>query len=181
MCTTDVIEAIELIHVQTFDLFILEYCLPLIMGPELCEKIQALGAKTPIIIYSLLSRNVDLETAFFAGANAYLVKPDEFDKLPLVIDGLLHPAPAILPRHPPARRVASIISITKWAGLCRPEIFEVGGLIVDLQLYRGSDKNAYKIDVAVGVRSVFASAVKSIGITQFIALAQTSAVFTQRE
>ncbi len=109
VCTSDVTKAVDLIDTQAFDLYVFEYCLPRITGPELCNRIRANDAITPIIIYSVLCRPIDREMALYSGANSYLIKPDEFYKLPSTIDRLLSPAPLIPRRNHSSRRAASII------------------------------------------------------------------------
>ena len=109
MCATDVFAAFDLISSQTFDLYILEYCLPKITGAQLCQRIRAAGKMTPVILYSALFREIDRETAISSGANSYLIKPDELDKLPTTISRLLSPAPSISRHHRPGRHAAGII------------------------------------------------------------------------
>jgi CheY-like chemotaxis protein len=69
--------AIALIEAEFFDLYLLDYCLPDMTAINLCERIRQINPAAPIMIYSALDRKVDKERAFSAGANHYLMKPDE--------------------------------------------------------------------------------------------------------
>jgi CheY-like chemotaxis protein len=50
-------------------------------GVEVCREIRRFDPVTPIVFFSGESRPVEIEKAFAAGANAYLVKPIDFEKL----------------------------------------------------------------------------------------------------
>ena len=108
-CTANNAEAIATIRSETYDLYIFEYCLPVVTGAQLCKMIRARGIKAPIIMYSALFRDVDRDMAIDAGANSYLVKPDEFDKLSATINRLLCPPPIISRHYRPGKHAASII------------------------------------------------------------------------
>jgi CheY-like chemotaxis protein len=70
-------EAVEMIDREFFDLFLLDYCLPDTTAIELCQKIRSIYPEAPIAIYSALDRPVDKERAMAAGANSYMVKPEQ--------------------------------------------------------------------------------------------------------
>jgi CheY-like chemotaxis protein len=82
-------EASKLIAGQHFDLYVLDYCLPAMSGPELCRLIRKSDTTTPVVVYSALTRPVDREKAMDSGASLYLVKPDEIDTLRSTIRRLL--------------------------------------------------------------------------------------------
>jgi DNA-binding response OmpR family regulator len=82
-------QAIEMIDTEFFDLYLLDYCLPDLTAIELCRHIRQSQPYTPITIYSALDREVDKNHAFAAGANFYLVKPDELDKVKPHIEKVL--------------------------------------------------------------------------------------------
>jgi DNA-binding NtrC family response regulator len=48
---------------------------------EVCKEIRDFDSNMPIIFYSGEARPKEIEKAMQAGANAYLVKPTDFDKL----------------------------------------------------------------------------------------------------
>jgi DNA-binding response OmpR family regulator len=74
-------KAINLIKDRNYDLYILDYRLPEIDGIELCRRIRRVDTVTPIIFYSGAAYKAEREQAIEAGANAYLVKPNDLDSL----------------------------------------------------------------------------------------------------
>jgi len=82
-------KAINLIKGQNYDLYILDYRLPEIDGIELCRQIRQIDALTPIIFYSGAAYTAERERAIAAGANAYLVKPNDLDNLTETVKLLL--------------------------------------------------------------------------------------------
>ena len=83
-------EILPLIKTEKFDLYILDNWLPGISGMEVCRKIRALYPKVPIVFTSGVSRQADIQEAFDAGANKYLVKPYEMDELQKVVKELIY-------------------------------------------------------------------------------------------
>ena len=96
-------DAVSVISGQNFDLYVLDYCLPAMSGPELCSIIRKTDSSTPVVIYSALTRPVDREVAMNAGASLYLVKPDDIDVLRSTIRKLLGKGSYI--PEPPVRQV----------------------------------------------------------------------------
>lgn len=82
-------EAERLIEKESFDLYILDYCLPSKSGIQLCRRIRESDRTTPILFYSAMGRSVDRETARKAGADGYLMKPNDFESLPKKVSQLL--------------------------------------------------------------------------------------------
>jgi two-component system alkaline phosphatase synthesis response regulator PhoP len=78
--TTSQQEAINFIKSWSFDLYILEPYLSEIEFTELCRMIRKKDPQTPILFYSGISRKVDRALAMAAGATAFLVKANDFDK-----------------------------------------------------------------------------------------------------
>jgi CheY-like chemotaxis protein len=58
-------------------------------GIELCRQIRMFDPNTPIIFYSAMARDTDLSQAREAGAQAYLILPDDFERIDLTIKRLL--------------------------------------------------------------------------------------------
>lgn len=79
----------ELIEQESFDFFLLDYCFPDTTAVHICTKIRAVDPFVPILIYSTLNRDIDKQQAVAAGANDYLVKPDQMNLLKPHIDSLL--------------------------------------------------------------------------------------------
>jgi DNA-binding response OmpR family regulator len=82
-------EALNLAQLQWFDLYILESRLPEISGIELCRQIRALHPKTPIMFYSSLAYAADIQAGLGAGAQRYLVKPNDIHIIKEVVAELL--------------------------------------------------------------------------------------------
>ena len=72
---------LELIKTSSFDLLILESELADASGVELCKEIRSFDTVTPIIFYSAFASVLDQAEGMAAGANAYLIKPNDLDKL----------------------------------------------------------------------------------------------------
>ena len=81
---------LPLIETESFDLYILDNWLPGVSGVELCRKIRALNEEVPVIFTSGSSRKKDIEAAFDAGANKYLVKPYEPEELRAIVKELIY-------------------------------------------------------------------------------------------
>ena len=74
-------QALSLIQVEHFDLYLLDSRLPDIDGFELCRRIRDFDPDTPILFFSGAAHETDKKRGIEAGANAYVIKPD--------LDGLL--------------------------------------------------------------------------------------------
>jgi CheY-like chemotaxis protein len=74
-------QALWLIAVERFNLYLLDVWLPDLDGFELCRQIRAADPHTPILFFSGAAYDTDKQKGVAAGANAYVVKPD--------IDGLV--------------------------------------------------------------------------------------------
>ncbi|MEP6705270.1 MAG: response regulator [Acidobacteriota bacterium] len=73
-----------------FDLYVLDNWLPDGSGVELCEKIRHSGTRSPILFTSAVGQRHDIELAIDAGADRYLVKPYEPEKLLQTVKELLN-------------------------------------------------------------------------------------------
>ena len=101
--------ALSLIEKHRFDVYLLDFCLPETTGVAMCRKIREAAPNAPIIIYSALSRDIDRQEALAAGANAYLVKPNNLDEVRSEIRKHLDSSRAAI-RAPKIRhRAASIL------------------------------------------------------------------------
>ncbi len=91
--TVDSVAAADsLIAAQQFDLYVLDNWLPDGSGVELCEKIRKLGSKAPIVFTSAIGQRKDIDLAMKAGADRYLVKPYEPERLVETVKELLNQA-----------------------------------------------------------------------------------------
>jgi len=82
-------EALELADAQSFGLFIFDSILPDGSGVDLCRLVRKFNEKTPIIFYSGLAYEADIDNALRAGAQAYLVKPVDLTELMELIKKLI--------------------------------------------------------------------------------------------
>jgi DNA-binding response OmpR family regulator len=80
-CVRSFVEGLRQARLRYFDLYILDNGLPGGTGVELCRRIRAFDPHTPVLFYSAAAYLCDMQAAFSAGAQAYLVKPIRFDEL----------------------------------------------------------------------------------------------------
>jgi CheY-like chemotaxis protein len=100
-------KALALIESQPFDLYILDYALPEITGVELCRKIRESNKKVPILFFTAMARDTDREQAISAGADEFLIKPNDLDNLPKTVKRFLNKSMNIFNRKPITRRRCS--------------------------------------------------------------------------
>lgn len=79
----------EAVHVQQFDLILLDVMLPGKDGFQLCQEWRAQGLRAPILILSGRQSLSDRVTGLDSGADDYLVKPFAFEELLARIRALL--------------------------------------------------------------------------------------------
>lgn len=68
-------EAANLAKTENFDLYLLDGLLPCGNSLELCRELREYAPSTPIVFYSALGFQTDVQKGLEAGATAYLVKP----------------------------------------------------------------------------------------------------------
>ncbi len=83
----DGLSALSTIHMFKPDLLLLDVRLPHVDGIKLCEMLRshAAYASLPIVMLSGLSSQADIDRALAAGANSYVVKPVNDEKLIAII------------------------------------------------------------------------------------------------
>lgn len=80
--TTDSAEqALRLVQLESFDLYLIDNWMPGLSGDELTRKIREYDSETPILFYSGAAQDSDKESARASGAQGYLVKPAGVDEL----------------------------------------------------------------------------------------------------
>jgi DNA-binding response OmpR family regulator len=72
---------LKLIHEEKFLAFILDNWFEGTSGVDICKEIRSFDLNTPIIFCSGEARRFEIDKALAAGANAYLVKPIDFEEL----------------------------------------------------------------------------------------------------
>jgi DNA-binding response OmpR family regulator len=81
ICARNFDEGLRLARQRYFDLYIIDNWLPDGSGAELCRLIRRFDPHTPILFYSACAYARDLQAAYSAGAQAYLIKPVSFDDI----------------------------------------------------------------------------------------------------
>ncbi len=76
-----VAEGLSLALADAFDLVVLDWVFKDGTGIDLCTMIRNTDAATPILFYSGMALNADIDNAIRAGAQGFLVKPVDFDEL----------------------------------------------------------------------------------------------------
>ena len=104
--------------INDYDVIILDVLLPLRDGYEVCRELRKRGDTTPVLMLTARAAIDDRITGFDAGADDYLTKPFSFRELLARIRALL-------------RRDAKL----------RPDILEIGDLIIDAASHRVSRAN----------------------------------------
>lgn len=83
-------EAIELIEKESFQLYILDNWMLGFSGVHLCSLIRRTDKLTPILFYTAADRPAYRIEALNAGANEYLVKPDDLGRIEETVRRFLH-------------------------------------------------------------------------------------------
>jgi two-component system response regulator HydG len=79
-------EAIEKVRETSFDLVLMDVCMPEISGVEALDKIKTTNPKVPVIMMTAYSSNETAAEVLKKGACDYLTKPFDFDNLRLTIE-----------------------------------------------------------------------------------------------
>lgn len=82
-------DARAVLGVGEFDLIVLDWNLPFVSGPELCQEIRARKCKTPILFLTGRDSEVDKVAGLDMGADDYLTKPFSMKELSARIRALL--------------------------------------------------------------------------------------------
>ncbi|HEY0459122.1 MAG TPA: response regulator [Pyrinomonadaceae bacterium] len=73
-------EALALMEIKPFDIYILDSLLPDMSGVELCAEVRRGDEQTPILFYSGMLDSNYIKNAKAAGANEYLIKPNDLER-----------------------------------------------------------------------------------------------------
>ena len=80
-CTLE--EGVNLARRESFDLYMLDQMFSDGMGLDLCRQLRGFDSQTPILFFSALASAIDRKRAMEAGAQGYLIKPND---LGIIID-----------------------------------------------------------------------------------------------
>lgn len=80
-CAPSAEKALNMVQQNKFAVIVLENWLKDISGVELCRKIRTFDLETPIIFYSSAAFPRDRKAGLEAGAQSYLVKPNDFENI----------------------------------------------------------------------------------------------------
>ncbi len=94
---SDGTEAIAMLDKDEFDLAILDVMMPGVDGIEVCRHIrsQARTQAMPVLVFTSLSSDKDVERARLAGANHLITKPFSLPGLGAVVRSCFTDAPAL--------------------------------------------------------------------------------------
>jgi two-component system response regulator HydG/two-component system response regulator AtoC len=85
-CAGSAEDAMERLTVcDKYELVLLDYWLPGMDGPELCRWIRTNHPHLPILFYSAEALSARQKAALDAGAQHFLLKPNDLDRLPALI------------------------------------------------------------------------------------------------
>jgi CheY-like chemotaxis protein len=82
--------SMEIVTGGGFALILLESWLVEGSGTDLCKAIRAFDARIPIVFFTTAAFEKDIECAMAAGADAYLLKPDDVSQIIPTITHLLN-------------------------------------------------------------------------------------------
>lgn len=82
-------KALTLAEQANFSAIILDYRLADISGVEICREIRTYDKQTPIIFYSAAAFPKERKAGLEAGANVYLTKPNDFDRIAETVKSLV--------------------------------------------------------------------------------------------
>ena len=90
-------EAITMLETEQFDLAILDVMMPGVDGIEVCRYIRSQPAtqSMPVLVFTSLSSDKDVERARLAGANHLITKPFSLPGLGAVVRSCFEDAPAL--------------------------------------------------------------------------------------
>ena len=90
-------EAITMLETEQFDLAILDVMMPGVDGIEVCRFIRSKPAtqSMPVLVFTSLSSDKDVERARLAGANHLITKPFSLPGLGAVVRSCFEDAPAL--------------------------------------------------------------------------------------
>ena len=74
-------DCLKLNREEKFAAIILDNYFIRLKGTDICREIRSFDQTVPVVFLSGEARKAEIEKALAAGANAYLLKPNDFEKL----------------------------------------------------------------------------------------------------
>lgn len=81
--------ALDLARQIQFALVLTEYRLPDMQGTDFCREFLKLNAQTPLVFFTASVQKWEKEKGLASGAQAYLIKPDDLDKIAATVHSLI--------------------------------------------------------------------------------------------
>lgn len=78
---SDGTEAVDMVGKEQFDLVLMDWNMPNMLGIEAVKEIRANGSKTPVIMVTTEAEKSRVIEALKAGANNYVIKPFQADTI----------------------------------------------------------------------------------------------------
>jgi DNA-binding response OmpR family regulator len=89
------VEARTYVHMMPYDLLILDWELPDVTGPVLCDEFRGRGLNTPVLFLTGRVGIKDKAAGFASGGDDYLTKPFSVEELVMRVQALLRRPPVI--------------------------------------------------------------------------------------
>jgi Response regulator containing CheY-like receiver, AAA-type ATPase, and DNA-binding domains len=83
-------EALQQAKTEKFSLYLVDNYLPESSGVDFCKLLRQFDQTTPVVFFSAVAQPAEIQKALDAGAQAYLVKPTDFDNLEPTLLKYLH-------------------------------------------------------------------------------------------
>ncbi len=104
----DGVKAIELYETDKPDLIILDLMMPGIDGYEVCRRVRSADAKTPILMLTARTSEIDTVVGLELGANDYIPKPVRLRELVARVKANLRAAPSEKAEQPRTIRAGNL-------------------------------------------------------------------------
>jgi len=101
-------KAIQLIEAEKPDLIILDLMMPGLDGYEVCRRVRANDRKTPILMLTARTSEIDTVVGLELGANDYISKPVRIRELVARVKAHLRESPVATPSQPKGIRLGNL-------------------------------------------------------------------------
>lgn len=104
----DGIKAIQVAESEKPDLIILDLMMPGLDGYEVCRRVRSQDRKTPILMLTARTSEIDTVVGLELGANDYIAKPVRLRELVARVKAHLREAPGAAPAAPKGLRLGAL-------------------------------------------------------------------------